>query len=427
MWAVLGRVALQAAAQFLQTKAGRATVAGVLVAVLVTPLVLVTVVYQTVLGNVQAGQRTSLAEAELEQQCFTVDDANVVQDPTRWASLSPEQQGHATTILGVVKAAVVTPGGAVTDADREHAAVIAVATAMQESGLRNLTGGDRDSLGLFQQRPSMAWGTEEQILDPVYAATAFLYGAGTNPGLVDVPGWDSMSLTAAAQAVQRSGFPTAYAKWQALAESVVDEAWTAATAIPVSPTLDRPDLSTTTAVLRPVSVQIRGADGECELLNPDGPGIPGWDGKTWRKPQPWGGYQNGRIPIQALCAVPWQPAELGQCDAVEALTRLNVAFRAQFGVNLTVTDGYRDYAAQVAMRAKKGSLAATPGTSNHGWGLAWDLGGFGGVGQFDRPYYLWMKANSAQFGYMHPPYMDEGGSGPLEPWHWEYMGQPTEQ
>lgn len=90
----------------------------------------------------------------------------------------------------------------------ERARVIALATAFQESSLRNRPDGDRDSVGLFQQRPSQGWGTAEQILDPVYAAGKF-YDA-----LVDVPGWADQPLTEAAQAVQYSGHPDAYAKWE---------------------------------------------------------------------------------------------------------------------------------------------------------------------------------------------------------------------
>lgn len=85
---------------------------------------------------------------------------------------------------------------------------IALATAMQESGLVNLPGGDRDSAGLFQQRPSQGWGSVEQVRDPRYAATQFY------TRLLAVPGWDQMPLTQAAQAVQRSAFPDAYAKWE---------------------------------------------------------------------------------------------------------------------------------------------------------------------------------------------------------------------
>jgi hypothetical protein len=89
----------------------------------------------------------------------------------------------------------------------EQARVIALATGLQESSLRNLDHGDRDSLGLFQQRPSQGWGEPAQIMDPVYAAGKF-YDA-----LVQVPDWQDLPLTEAAQAVQYSGFPDAYAKW----------------------------------------------------------------------------------------------------------------------------------------------------------------------------------------------------------------------
>ncbi len=86
-----------------------------------------------------------------------------------------------------------------------RAATIGVATAIQESKLRNITYGDRDSVGLFQQRPSQGWGTVEQIMDPVYSTNAF-YDA-----LVKVDGWQDMRITEIAQEVQRSAYPEAYA------------------------------------------------------------------------------------------------------------------------------------------------------------------------------------------------------------------------
>lgn len=92
--------------------------------------------------------------------------------------------------------------------------VIALATALQESTLRNIDHGDRDSLGLFQQRPSQGWGTREQILDPVYASTKF-YKA-----LKSLDDWEQMPLTVAAQKVQKSGLPDAYAKHEALATAL---------------------------------------------------------------------------------------------------------------------------------------------------------------------------------------------------------------
>ncbi len=89
--------------------------------------------------------------------------------------------------------------------------IIAIATAMQESGLRNLPYGGADSLGLFQQRPSQGWGTPAQIMDPVTAANAFYRG------LMQVSGWQELPVTQAAQSVQRSAFPGAYAQWEPIA------------------------------------------------------------------------------------------------------------------------------------------------------------------------------------------------------------------
>jgi hypothetical protein len=95
-----------------------------------------------------------------------------------------------------------------------RAASIALATAYQESSLRNLRGGDRDSLGLFQQRPWQGWGSEEQLLDAAYATNAF-YDA-----LAKVEGYEQMEITEAAQEVQRSGFPDAYADHEADARTL---------------------------------------------------------------------------------------------------------------------------------------------------------------------------------------------------------------
>lgn len=104
----------------------------------------------------------------------------------------------------------------------DYGIVIALATAAQESTLRNLDWGDRDSVGLFQQRPSSGWGSVEQLTDPYYSARLF-YGGPSNPnagwtrGLLDISGWDSLPLTVAAQSVQISAFPDAYAKWESSA------------------------------------------------------------------------------------------------------------------------------------------------------------------------------------------------------------------
>ncbi|GAA5109015.1 C40 family peptidase [Haloechinothrix salitolerans] len=93
--------------------------------------------------------------------------------------------------------------------------VVAVTAAMQESRLRNVDYGDRDSLGLFQQRPSQGWGTPAQIMNPSYATTQFYQH------LQNIPSWERMSVNDAAQAVQRSGFPNAYSQHESAARTIV--------------------------------------------------------------------------------------------------------------------------------------------------------------------------------------------------------------
>lgn len=123
--------------------------------------------------------------------------------------LTAEMATNARTIIGVGTSLGVS----------DYGLVIALAAAMQESSLRNLNYGDRDSLGLFQQRPSTGWGTPAQVMDPVYSSKLFFGGpsnpnAGNTRGLLDIRGWQSMNVTQAAQAVQISGYPDAYAKWE---------------------------------------------------------------------------------------------------------------------------------------------------------------------------------------------------------------------
>jgi hypothetical protein len=109
--------------------------------------------------------------------------------------LSTEQAANAATIAAV----------GLREGFGERAVTIALATAYQESKIENLPGGDRDSIGLFQQRPSQGWGSPEEIRDPVYASTKFY------EGLAKVPNFREIAVTEAAQAVQRSAFPDAYA------------------------------------------------------------------------------------------------------------------------------------------------------------------------------------------------------------------------
>ncbi|WP_156374031.1 M15 family metallopeptidase [Cellulomonas sp. Leaf334] len=129
------------------------------------------------------------------------------------------------------------------------------------------------------------------------------------------------------------------------------------------------------------------------------------------------GYTNGNIPLKVLCPVAFAPSQYLRCDAAEALARLNAAYRVAFGHDLRISGSYRTLAEQISTRAAKGTMAAVPGTSNHGWGLAIDLDQVKG---YRSAQYVWLKANAMAYGWHHPVYMDEGGRGPHEPWHWEF-------
>ncbi|MFE9654252.1 hypothetical protein [Micromonospora sp. NPDC006431] len=128
-------------------------------------------------------------------------------------TLNDEQTANAKAIIAATKKAGLP----------ERAAVISIATSLQESKLENLghlgDANDHDSLGLFQQRPSSGWGTPEQITNPEYATLAF------EKGLKQIDGWQDMPLTKAAQTVQVSAYPDAYAQWEQQAADLVAQHW----------------------------------------------------------------------------------------------------------------------------------------------------------------------------------------------------------
>ena len=128
------------------------------------------------------------------------------------------------------------------------------------------------------------------------------------------------------------------------------------------------------------------------------------------------GYPNGMLPESALCPLDVGGGHRLRADAAAAFNRLYAAGGP------CVTDSYRTYAGQVDVFRRKPDLAAVPGTSNHGWGVAVDFGC--GADSFDSPAYAWLKSNAGRFGFAHPLWAEPGGSRP-EPWHWEYVGGGT--
>lgn len=142
-------------------------------------------------------------------QKIVIPNGHSALDCPRLTSLTDEMKVNAQRVINIGRELGVG----------DYGIVIALATAMQESSLRNINFGDRDSIGLFQQRPSAHWGSKAQIMDADYAIRAF-FGGKSSPvkenvrGLLDISNWQNLPLTQAAQAVQISAHPTAYAKWE---------------------------------------------------------------------------------------------------------------------------------------------------------------------------------------------------------------------
>lgn len=130
----------------------------------------------------------------------------------------------------------------------------------------------------------------------------------------------------------------------------------------------------------------------------------------------WGGSpENGRLPDSALARLSFAPDERIRVDAAQALEHLNAEFQAAFGHSLSVSSGYRSYAEQEAVRASRGWLAARPGYSNHGLGVAVDLNGM----EFGSDAYRWLREHGPAYGWDNPPQHRVDGRKP-EPWHFEY-------
>ncbi len=131
------------------------------------------------------------------------------------------------------------------------------------------------------------------------------------------------------------------------------------------------------------------------------------------------GQSNGFLDPAILAPLWGAPGHQLRCDAAAAFNRMSAYHAKTRGKPLCVTDSYRSYGAQVDVYRRKPGLAAVPGTSNHGWGLAVDF--CGGIQTFGSAEHMWMKANAGRFGWFHPSWAEPSGSKP-EAWHWEFRG-----
>jgi hypothetical protein len=253
---------------------------------------------------------------------------------------------------------------------------VAIATAMQESTLRadlDESESDRDSAGLFQQR--RAWGPLAQRMNPTLSARRFFTGGDAGqPGLLDIKDWQGMSLTLAAQSVQRSAFPLAYAKWEPLAIAVVRDS-----------TGGRAQVAQCTP--------LPGGPADCSAIT---------------------------APVSMASTVAVRGIRVHPC-AAPALDRM-LAQAARDGVPLSGW-GWRDMAKQAQLRIKNGCpdvyespyyecriWTAIPGTSKHEYGSAVDLTADGVTVQYGTTAHSWLAQNADDYGFF-----------PIdtEAWHWQ--------
>lgn len=306
--------------------------------------------------------------------------------------------------------------------------LVALITAMQEStlGANTQPTGSGNDAGPFQQRTLPGWyGTLDQVNDPAYATTAFIEGVDIDyagpgsagpegyhiPGLKDLAGWESMSPGVAAQRVQISAHPDRYADHVDNANQIIDHL--------AGATVNEASVSDTGGGATEAAAPDKCGGGEYEGAETMDqlPQFPVPDGCTDQTPV-FAEYGpnglNGNVPDSALCKY---PAALdsdgrGQARAVAAYLAMNEDFKATFGHDLVISSTYRTYDDQIATKASRGVMAATPGWSNHGFGLAIDIRGT----QLEK---RWIQQNGPEYGWWHPTWARPDGRKP-EDWHYEY-------
>ena len=402
---VVGKVA----GAMVKSKSGRkvlGVLAGVVVVLLASVLILVASVVQAA-SMVLVTTSDPAPATVATNPCVTLGS-----DPT----LTGDQQANAAAIISTTMN---------TRSLSANDAVIAIMTALTESGLTNVNHGDLagpDSIGLFQQRNS--WGPLAVRTDPAGSTGLFLdhltapglrlFGTSTLINGVGDTGRRAVAPWMVAESVQISAFSdgSKYKAQYARAVAIV----TAIAGAGVAGSVDSARWSTGT-IAAPVLVPV-GATGSPTTSAPatatdlSGCGSPTGAGGAW------GGFENGKIPLTSLCPIPWAPTRLLRCDAEKSLESMSSAFKAAFGTDLGISDAYRSYDQQVAIKAIKGAFAATPGTSNHGWGVAVDFGT--GIATWGSPQRAWMVANAPVFGWQSPNWAQQGQPTP-EPWHWEFQ------
>ncbi|WP_246958304.1 D-alanyl-D-alanine carboxypeptidase family protein [Brachybacterium sp. Marseille-Q7125] len=346
------------------------------VAIIGVPIAVV-LVGAAVLDSDSSGQSDVCAEGG--SPSLVVDLAGL---PSKVLDLTDEQIENAAIILATAQEMGMD----------QRAQLIGLMTAMQESTLVNLEDGDRDSIGLFQQRPSMGWGSPEELHDPTYAARAFFQGVPDKgiPGLKDIQGWEKMPFTQAAQAVQQSGYPDAYAQHEAKAMKIM-AALAGVDLVGASDYLTDNTIGCDATDL-PLSAAPDGLPTQEQLLQPSA-GIACPEGTVDLGPGT-GGAKGKKIPIR-LCSIPGTVCTGTDCGVgtlggkARGEVVINSLVAPHFiawlndvrvaGHNPTFVSSFRSWESQERIsRGGTNPNAADPGKSNHQMGAALDIAGLPG-------------------------------------------------
>ena len=267
-----------------------------------------------------------------------------------------------------------------------HRAQPATRTTPQLVRVHHVVGADRE-----RTRPAGAVSSAPQPVGRRRGAARALGRVGVLGALVAVT--VVVPLTQGALADAGSGFATV--SDAALPSTVAALTSTPATQLPPASLVT----ADTTLALRSAGAASRSAE-RSPLPDCDGQAHPGG--------------QNGALPAAWLCTLFDGHTRL-RADAAVALAQMNEAFVQRFGADLCLASGYRTLAEQRSLKATRGYLAADPGHSNHGWGLAVDFC----AQETSGARWTWLQTNAAVYGFGNPAWAQPGGSGPYERWHWE--------
>lgn len=362
----------------------------------------------TSLGSVASSPSGTVDEANavLELAGTLHDDAAAVTTALREATQAVVVSGRQVRLERVVSelaAARTALQTAVTDGEQAYAESAGAAEASDRDGLRAAL----DEAGDLGARA-------DGLLEKATAARA---AAGTQADPSQADGSRASAAPQAGAAPRTDVVADLHGKAERLVTAISEATAQIrdATAVVVAETTEGIEADGTDPATGDTGADPAGATaaGATDTTTPAG---------TCPEPDQVWSAENGHLSSSELAQIPFASGHYVRADVVGGLAQLNDAYLAEFGVNLTINSSYRTYAQQEALYDPSSDTAAPPGCSNHGTGLAIDIGG--GVQTFGSAQYEWLKANAEAYGWVHPPFAEPTGRNP-EPWHWQSVQAPN--